>query len=169
MLRVEDISEKNLDDVFMFCSRNRPWAPMDDPGEKARDLKRQWLLEMLERYGPCTKIAYIDEKPVAQITFYPEEAIPFLHNPRKDVVNIKCIYNSHPEARRKGAGAALLKALVDEGHSGLECLGGRHCRFVVTRPFPHEGDLPLADFYDKYGFKQGRSIDLGGTKRCSSK
>ena len=26
---------------------------------------------------------------------------------------------------------------------------------MVTQPFPHEGDLPLADFYEKYGFKQG--------------
>ena len=157
MLRVEDISEKNLDDVSMICSWNRPYAPNDDPVlEKARELKRQWLLEMLERYGSCTKIAYIDEKPVAHIIFYPEEAMPFLHNPRKDVVNIKCIYNSHPEARRKGAGAALLKALVDEGHSGLECLGGRHCRFVVTRPFPH--DRSIDDFYEKYGFKH-RWID----------
>jgi hypothetical protein len=25
----------------------------------------------------------------------------------------------------------------------------------VTRTFPHEGDLPLSDFYEKYGFKQG--------------
>jgi hypothetical protein len=49
-----------------------------------------------------------------------------------------------------------MKAMIDECHTGLECLGGRPCRFVVTRPFPHEGDLPLADFYEKYGFRQGQ-------------
>ena len=156
MLRVEDVSEENLDDVFKICSSNRIFAPMDDPIlEKAREFKRQWLLDMLEQYGPCTKIAYLDGKPVAQILFYPEETVPYLHNPRKDVINLKCIFNPFPEAQGKGAGATLMKALTDECHTGLNCLGGKPCRFVVTRTFPHEGDLPLADFYKKYGFKQG--------------
>ncbi len=92
---------------------------------------------------------------MAQIAFYPEETIPYIHDPRKDVINLQCIYNPFPEAQRKGVGAALMKALIDECHTGLDCLGGRPCRFVVTRPFPHEGDLPLADFYEKYGFRQG--------------
>jgi GNAT superfamily N-acetyltransferase len=156
LLRVENISEENLEDVFKICSWNRAFAPTDDPVlEKAREFKRRWLLDMLEQYGPCTKIAYLDGKPVAQILFYPEETVPYLHHPRKDVINLKCILNPFPEAQRKGVGAALMKALVDEGYTGLDCLGGRPCRFVVTRPFPHEGDLPLADFYEKYGFKQG--------------
>jgi len=61
LMRIEDISEKNLDDVFKICSSNRIFAPMDDPIlEKAREFKRQWLLDMLEQYGPCTKIAYLD-------------------------------------------------------------------------------------------------------------
>jgi len=156
LLNIENISEENLDDVFKICSWNRVFAPADDPIlEKGREFKRQWLLDMLERYGPCTKIAYLDGKPVAQILFYPEETVPYLHNPRKGVINLKCIFNPFPEAQRKGVGAALMKSLVDEGHTGLDCLGGSPCRFVVTRTFPHEGDLPLADFYEKYGFKQG--------------
>ena len=156
MLRVEDISEENLEDVFKICSWNRSFAPMDGPiQEKARELKRQWLLDMLEQHGPCTKIAYLDGNPVAQILFYPEETMPYLHNPRKDVINLKCIFNPYPEGQGRGVGAALLKALTDECHTGLDCLGGRPCRFVVTRLFPHEGDLPLSEFYEKYGFKQG--------------
>jgi GNAT superfamily N-acetyltransferase len=156
LLNIENISKENIEDIFKICSWNRAFAPIDNPIlEKGRELKRRWLLEMLERYGPCMKIAYFDDKPVAQVLYYPEEAMPFLHNPRKDVVNMKCVYNSQPEARRKGAGTALMKALVDEGYSGLECLGGRPCRFVVTIPFPHEGELPLNEFFSKYGFKWG--------------
>ena len=159
MLRIEDVSEENLEDVVDICSGNRPWETIgidkDNPIlEKGRELKRPWLLDMSERYGSCVKIAYLDEKPVAQVLFYPEEAMPYLHNPRKDVIYLKCIYNSVPEARGKRIGAALLKALINECHTGLDCLGGKPCRFVVTRPFPHEGDLPLGDFYEKYGFKQ---------------
>jgi GNAT superfamily N-acetyltransferase len=123
--------------------------------EKGREIKRRWLLDTLKQYGPCMKIAYLDEKPVAQILFYPEEVMPYLHNPRKDVIYNKCIYISSPVARGKGVGSSLLKNLIDECHTGLDCLGGKTCRFVVTRPFPHEGDLPLGDFYEKNGFKQG--------------
>jgi GNAT superfamily N-acetyltransferase len=156
LLKVENISEENLEDVFKICSGNRAFAPMDDPIlEKARELKRRWLLDMLEQYGPCTKIAYLDGKPVAQILFYPEETIPFYHDPRKDVLHLQCIFNPFPEAQQKGVGDALMKNLVDECHTGLDCMGGNTCRFVVTKPFPHEGDLPLDEFYSKYGFKQG--------------
>jgi GNAT superfamily N-acetyltransferase len=152
LVRTENVSKDNLEDVFKVCSYNRPKGPIQ---EKAKEFKRQWLLDMLEQYGPCTKIAYLDEKPVAQILFYPEEAMSFLHNPRKDVINIKCVFNSYPETRGRGTGAALLRSLVEECHTGLDCIGGRSCRFVVTQPFPHEGELPLDEFYSKYGFKQG--------------
>ena len=32
---------------------------------------------------------------------------------------------------------------------------GRPCSFMVTKPFPYEGDLPLNEFFEKNGFKQG--------------
>jgi GNAT superfamily N-acetyltransferase len=156
MLRVEDISQDNLDDVFKICSCDRPFAPADDPViERGREIKRRWLLDMLEWHGPCTKIAYLEGGPVSQIVFYPEEAIPYIADPRKDVVHLQCIYNPFPEAQRRGVGAALVKDLLDECRSGLSSLGGRPCSFLVTRPFPHEGDLPLGEFYEKYGFRQG--------------
>jgi hypothetical protein len=156
LLRVENISEENLEDVFMICSWNRAFASMEGPTqEKARELKRRWLIDMLERHGPCTKIAYLDGKPVAQILFYPEETIPFNHDPRKDVLHLQCIFNPLPEAQHKGVGDTLMKTLVDECNSGLKCMGGKPCSFVVTKPFPHEGELPLDEFYSKYGFKQG--------------
>jgi len=34
-------------------------------------------------------------------------------------------------------------------------MGGNPCRFIVTRPYPHEGDLSITDFNEKFGFKQG--------------
>jgi hypothetical protein len=49
--------------------------------------------------------ARADGKPVAQILFYPEETIPFNHNPRKNVVHLQCIFNPNPEAQHRGARA----------------------------------------------------------------
>jgi len=156
LLRIEDISEENLEEVLDICSGSRLFASVDDPIlKKGREIKRQWLLKTLKQHGSIMKIAYQNEKPVAEILFYPKEMMPYLHNPRKDVIYNKCIYISSPEARGRGVGSSLLRNLIDECHTGLDCLEGRSCRFVVTRPFPHEGDLPLSDFYEKSGFKQG--------------
>jgi GNAT superfamily N-acetyltransferase len=156
MLRVEDISQDNLDDIFKICSLERIFAPMDDPVlTEGIEVRRRWLIDMLKQHRPCAKIAYLDGRPVAQIVFYPEETIPYIANPRKDVVHLQCIYNPFPEAQRRGIGAALMKDLVDECKSGLSSLGGRPCSFLVTKSFSHEGDLPLSEFYEKYGFRQG--------------
>ena len=160
MLRIEDISEENIEDIFKICARafkicsqNRSDCFLHKNGI---GVKRRWLIDMLDQQGPCAKIAYLDGKPVAQIQFCPEETIPYTNNPRKGVVNIICTYNPFPEARRKGAATALVKALVDECDSGLDCMGGKPCRFVVTLPFPQERRLSLTEFYKKNGFRQGQ-------------
>jgi len=166
MLLVENLSEENLKDVFKICSWDRAFAHNDDPVlERGREIKRRWLLDMLEQHGPCAKIAYLDGRPVAQIVFYPEEAIPYIADPRKDVVHLQCIYSPFPDAQRRGVGTALMKDLLDECRSGLSFLWGRPCSFLVTKPSPHEGDLPLDDFYEKYGFRQGSQemfLEIGG-------
>ena len=149
---MENLSEENLEDVFKICSHDRFDGLLH---EKGMEVRKRWLMDMLEKHGPCAKIAYLDERPVAQIQFYPEETMPYIHDPRKDVVNLQCIYSPFPETQRKGAGATLMKALMDECHTGLDCLGGKPCSFVVTRPFPHEGDISFSEFYEKYGFRQG--------------
>ena len=78
----------------------------------------------------------MDGKPVAQILFYPEETMPYIREPRKDVIHLQCIYSPFPDTQRKRAGAALMRVLINECETGLSCLGGRSCSFLVTRPFP---------------------------------
>ena len=76
-MRVEDISEENLEDIFKICSWNRSFAPRDDPIlGKGIAIKKRLLLDMLERHGPCAKIVYMDGKPVAQILFIPRRRFP---------------------------------------------------------------------------------------------
>ena len=156
-MKIVDVSEDNVDDVLTICSGGRPIAHVGNPVlDKGRALKRQWLLNMIQQHGPCVKIAYLDDQPVGQVLFYPEASVPYLANPRTDVIYLKCIYIAHPPAQRQGIGNALMKTLITECQTGVACLGGRPCQFVVTQPFPHEGELPLTDFYAKYGFQHGQ-------------
>jgi len=98
---------------------------------------------MLKQQGPCAKIAYQDGRPFAQIQFCPEEMMPHVSDPRKDVVSILCTYSPIPEAQRKGGATTLVKTLLEECDSGLSCFGGMPCRFVVTLPFPVDGKQSL--------------------------
>ena len=166
MIKIKDILEESIDDILNVCSGTRSFVPVENPiVERGRELKRQWLHQMLRENRSCAKVGYLDEKPVAQALYYPEEMIPYLHYPRKDVIYLKCIFNSNAEAQRKGIADALMKSILEECRSGLECLGGKPSQLVVTRPFPHEGNLPLADFYQMYGFKEGNQemyLETGG-------
>jgi hypothetical protein len=93
---IRDVDASSIDDVFRICS----FKNLDDPLQtKGMEIKRRWLLEMLGRYGPCTKIAYLDDRPVAQILFYPEEAVPYVLSPREGAVILHCAYNPFPTPR----------------------------------------------------------------------
>jgi hypothetical protein len=110
------------------------------------EVRRRWLIDMSEQHGPCAKIAYLGGRPVAQILFCPEENVPYINDPRRDVVDILCTYNPFPEGQRKGVATALVKNLLEECDSGLSCLRGVPCRFVVTLPFPPDGKASLTEY-----------------------
>lgn len=151
-IKVEDLLEENMEDVFRVCSHGRLQDPLQRRG---MELKKRWLLEMLDRYGPCTKIAYLEERPIAQLLYYPEEIIPHIEKPRKDVIHIHCVYNPFPEVRGKGGASALVRALLEEAERGMEMLGGRRCRFIVAKPFNTGEGIPLEAFYASKGFRWG--------------
>ena len=158
---------ENIDDVYKVCSCAFNLSSNSDQllYKKGIELRSQWIFDFQERHGPCLKIAYLDEKPVAQIQFLPEEKIPFIHDTRKNVVSIQCIYSPFPETQRKGAATALLKELIEECNSGLKSLGNESCNFIVTRPFPTEGRISHPNFYHKNGFKLGHNemfLELNG-------
>ena len=89
-MSVRDISEENMLDVFRICSVNK----LEDRTQlKGIQMKRRWLRKMMNEYGPCTKIAYVDTIPVAQILFYPEEAVPYIPHKRDGVIILHCAYN----------------------------------------------------------------------------
>lgn len=151
LIRIADLDKDNLEDVFSVCSYNKLEDPLQREGMK---LKRGWLIEMLEEYGPVTKIAYLDGRPVAQLLFYPEEAIPYIPHPREGAVRLTCVYNPFPEVRGKGVGTALLKSLVHDCEEGLASLRGRSCRFISALPFNTGEGTSMEKFYIRNGFRR---------------
>jgi GNAT superfamily N-acetyltransferase len=136
-------------DVFEVCS------PDAEPGSKlmeGRRLRENWLRETLRDHGPFTKVAYFDGKPVSQIMYYPEAALPYIADSRGGVVRIECVYS---RVHGKGAGSALLEDLVREAGEGVESLRGEACRFLVTEPFSTGEGLDLKEFYERNGFREG--------------
>jgi GNAT superfamily N-acetyltransferase len=151
---VKDIGEGNIEDIFKVCSHSR----LDDPLQRTgMEMKRAWLLRMLEEHGPCTKIAYLDGRPVAQILFYPEEAVPFIPDPREGAVVLNCAYNPFPEARGKGAGSSLVRNLAEEAGAGLKCLRGEPCSIISAKPFETGEGLSMTEFYSRCGFSRADS------------
>ena len=152
MLEVRDVDEAHIDDVFKICSH----ANMDRPIQRTGiELRGAWLRRMLAEHGPCAKVAYLDGKPVAQLEFIPEEAIPYILDPRLGVVQLRCVYNPFPEARGKGAATALIRSLLDDCERGLASLGGRACSFIAAEPFNTGEGTPMDRLYATNGFEVG--------------
>jgi GNAT superfamily N-acetyltransferase len=153
-IEVRDVEDEEVDDVFEICSHGR----LEDPIQRLGiELKRKWMLEMLDAYGPTAKIAYLDHRPVAQILFYPEEAVPYIENPRRDAVILNCIYNPFPEARGKGCGTLLVRSLIEECSRGLRSLRGRPCSFIVAHPFNTGEGASQEEFYSSRGFRRAQA------------
>lgn len=148
-IRIENLKDSNLDDLIYVCSSKRLEDPVHREGMR---LKRLWLKEMLDKYGSCAKIAYYNEKPAAQILFYPEVADRAKMFTRDGVLFINCIYNPTPEAQRLGLGKMLLQNVVEEAKRGESCLGRKPCRFILANAFNTGEFLPMPHFYRKYGF-----------------
>jgi len=148
MIEVKTMKD-GFGDVFSVCS------PDAEPGSKlmeGRRLRERWLRETLNDYGPFTKVAYLDGRPVSQIMYYPEAALPYISGSRGGVIRIECVYS---RVHGKGAGSALLDELIGEAKEGVESLMGEPCRFLVTEPFSTGEGLDLKEFYERNGFREG--------------
>ena len=149
---IKDVDASRIDDVFRVCSHNR----LEDPIQKrGMEIKRRWLTRMLEEHGPCTKVAYLDGRPVAQILYYPETADPTLADPRDSVLVIRCTYNPFQDTQKKGISSRLLNSVIKECREGARSLGGQPALFAVAQAFETGGGTSLVNFYASKGFQQG--------------
>jgi GNAT superfamily N-acetyltransferase len=147
--RIESLNKSNIEDLIYVCSSKRLGDPIHQQGIK---LKRQWLREMLAKYGSIAKIAYYDNKPTAHILYYPEEADVTKAFTRKNVLMIQCIYNPTPEAQKLGIAKKLLHDVIQDAKNGKSCLGNRLCKFILASAFNTGELLPMPEFYRKNGF-----------------
>jgi len=148
-IRIENLQDSNIEDLIYVCSSKRLSDPIHQQGVKQ---KRQWLSEMLRKYGSCAKIAYYNDKPVAQILYYPEEAEVTKAIRRENVLVINCIYNPTPEAQKLGVGTKLLQSVIQDAKQRKACLGDRPCKFMLAKAFNTGEFLPMPEFYKKNGF-----------------
>lgn len=155
-IRVENLSESNVDDLIEVCSSKRLSDPAHAEGVK---IKKRWLLEALRKFGPVAKIAYLDNRPVAQILYYPEDSKSSNINKRKGVLEIQCIYNPTPNARKLGIGTKLLTSVIEDAKQGKTCLGKEPCTFIVAKAFNTGESFSLLEFYRKNGFQKTEHED----------
>ena len=154
MIDVRDVNKENMDDIFRVCSRNKLEEPLQ---KKGICIKREWLIEMTEKYGSISKISYYDSEPSAQILYYPEDALPYIQNSRSKVLIIECIYNSNPKAQGKGVATELLKKLLSEAERGLDCLEGKSPEFILVNAFNTGEGITMEEFFLSKGFNKGKN------------
>ncbi len=156
-IRIENLNEANIDDLISVCCSKRLQDPIHAEGVK---LKKRWLLGMLRKFGSVAKIAYLDDKPVAQILYYPEESNHASFNRRKGALSILCVYNPTSGAQKLGLGTRLLQSVVQDAKQEKSCLGNEACAFIVTRAFSTGEFLSLSEFYKKNGFLEAEKDGL---------
>jgi hypothetical protein len=148
-VRIENLSESNIDDLINVCSSRRLGDPIHQQGIV---FKKRWLQEMLSNWGPCAKIAYHQEKPVAQILYHPEEADATKVFRRRNVLVLDCIYNPTSGTQKLGVGTKLLESVIQDAKQRKSCFGNKACKFVLAKAFNTGEFLPLPEFYRKKGF-----------------
>ncbi len=146
---IENAHESNIEDLIFVCSSKKLDDPIHQQGVR---LKRQWLMEILEKYGFCAKIAYCNGNPTAQILYFPEEAERTKTFRREKVLVINCIYNPTPGMQKLGIGKMLLKSVIEDAKQRKTCLGNKPCMFILAKAFNTGELLPLPKFYKKCGF-----------------
>ena len=90
---------------------------------------------MIREYGSCTSVTCFSKKPVTQLLFYSEAAVPLMPEPRRGTLLLRCIYNPFKEAQGIGASGALAKSLINECRIQLTFLKGEEYGFIASEAF----------------------------------
>ena len=142
-ISVRDVNDINFNDLISVCTP----VVKDDIARRSVEIKRDWVLNMLNKYGSVAKIGYFNDEPVAQLLYYPTIADPIIRG-RDNVLIIHCIYNRVPRAQCKGIAKALFRSLLSDIKNE-----GRY-KFIITHAFATGEFMSQKDFFLRIGFKK---------------
>lgn len=151
----KDIIKENVDDLMSMCG-NMPGLDKNPDFIRGRNARRQWLLEMIGKYGTVGVLAYDENGKVAGFV----ETIPAIAHPLRSYAGdlastmvIDCAWYKHDH------GLPVRKAILDHMLATKwfdKPLKGE-CRFIDVLTLK---GVPLMqyDFYHDYGFKDAITI-----------
>lgn len=146
IVMIKDVTKENIDDLCQACIHP---TKRDDPDwRKGAEEKKEWAVEMLQKWGSLAKLAYKDDIPVGMIQYKPI--------PEERIVYINCIFVPLDKYWRKGIATQLLSSLIEDVEKPLSWFNNKRPLALVTRTFPGgaPNQLTARSFFKKKGFKQ---------------
>lgn len=164
-LRFEEISAENVDDLMSICG-NMPGMDKNPHFVEGRKARRQWLLEMIEKFGTVGMLAYgVSGMAKGFVECLPASAHPLgtFSPDAKRTVTINCAWYRQDceECGDEPVGLGIRKAILDEmfGTKFFDRLLGKKCRYVDVFTLKN-APIMQYEFYTEYGFKD--AVELQG-------
>ena len=165
-LRFAKISKDNVDDVMSVCG-NMPGMNKLPAFVEGRKARRQWLLDMIEKFGTIGMLAYGDNGSARGFV----ECVPASAHPMgvfspdvKRTAVIDCAW--YAQSGEEPVGVAIRKAILDEMFATkfFDKLLGKKCRYVDVLTLKNAPVMQY-DFYNEYGFKEAVEFTGHATPR----
>jgi len=159
-IEIKDVTNQNIDDLVGLCT------PKCEDERHAQTLKegglrkQEWIEKALKRFGFCAKIAYLEDKPIGFIEFYPMSAFPLLPKRNKRTILITCIFIPDKTLQKTGIGSKLVQTLINDlKHRPLPSFSGEKAEEIAIGSWGcHTGfpeSLPrFRNFFFKNGFRE---------------
>jgi hypothetical protein len=150
------ITKDNVDDLMSLCG-NMPGMNKHPAFVEGRKARRQWLLDMAEKFGTVGMLAYGgDGKARGFVECVPASAHPLgIFSPDvKRTAVIDCAWYRMDKNGDEPTGPAVRKAILDEMFvvKFFDKLLGKKCRYVDVLTLKN-APIMQYDFYRDYGFK----------------
>ena len=143
-MKIKNITPENVDDFIKICIP--PDKLKDENFIKGFEIKKEWVLKMIEKYENIGKIAYVENKPVGMIQYQPITD--------KKIVEINCIFVPDKEFQRKGIAKALFKSFFEDISKPQKYFNNEPPDGIVVYAFQVPGRYPQNLFFEKMGFKR---------------
>jgi len=159
-IEIRDVTNQNINDLVGLC------APRWEDERHAQTLKeggprkREWIEKALKRFSICAKVAYLEDKPVGFIEFYPMSVFPLLPKRHKRTIIITCIFIPTKTLQKIGIGSKLVQALINDlKHHPLPSFDDEKAEEIAIGSWGCHVGFPQAlprfrNFFFKNGFKE---------------